>query len=100
MEPIDYPSATTGTNAPDAQGKWWAQSKTVWGALITAAATVIPVLGPLIGIELSGEVVRQAGEQTISAVQALAGLFGTLLTLYGRLKADGPLTRKDVNVRL
>lgn len=97
MEPIEYPNAT---DTAAVQGKWWAQSKTVWGALITAAATVVPVLGPLIGIELSGEVVRQAGEQTISAVQALAGLFGTLLTLYGRLKAAGPLTRKDVNVRL
>ncbi len=94
MEPIQYPSTTTGSTVP--AGKWWAQSKTVWGTLITAAATVLPVLGPLIGIELSGEVIRQAGEQTISAIQAVAGLFGTLLTLYGRMKAEGPLVRRDV----
>lgn len=81
-------------------GKWWAQSKTVWGAVITALATVVPVLGPLIGLELSAEVVKQAGEQTISVVQSVAGLFGTLLTIYGRLKADGPLTRRDMNIRL
>ena len=82
------------------QGKWWAQSKTVWGAAITAVATVVPVLGPLIGIELSADVVRQAGEQTLAAIQACAGLFGTLLTIYGRLKADGPLIRRNVNVKL
>ena len=81
-------------------GKWWVQSKTIWGALITAAAAVVPVLGPLIGIELSGDVVRQAGEQTISAVQALAGLFGTLLTIYGRVSAVQRLTRRVVNVKL
>ncbi len=81
-------------------GKWWVESKTIWGALITAAAAVVPVLGPLIGIELSGEVVRQAGEQTISAVQAIAGLFGTLLTIYGRISAVQRLARRVVNVKL
>ena len=80
--------------------KWWMESKTIWGALITAAAAVVPVLGPLIGVELSGEVVRQAGEQTISAVQAIAGLFGTLLTIYGRVSAVQRLGRRVVNVKL
>ena len=87
--------AMTQTNA-----KWWVQSKTIWGALITAAATVAPVLGPMIGIELSGEVVRQAGEQTITAVQALSGLFGTILTIYGRLSATAKLARMAVSVRV
>ena len=83
-----------------ANAKWWLQSRTIWGALITAAATVVPVLGPLIGIELPGEVVRQAGEQTISAVQALSGLFGTLLTIYGRLSATAPLVRMAVSLKV
>ena len=86
--------------AAQANAKWWLQSKTIWGALITAAATVVPVLGPLIGIELPGEVVRQAGEQTISAVQALSGLFGTLLTIYGRLSATAPLVRMAVSLKV
>ena len=80
--------------------KWWAQSRTIWGALVTAAAAVVPVLGPLVGIELSGDVVRQAGEQTISAIQAMAGLFGTLLTIYGRINASAPLVRRVLNVRV
>ncbi len=81
-------------------GKWWLQSKTIWGALITAAAAVVPVLGPLIGINLPGEVIRQAGEQLFSAAQVLGALFGTLLTIYGRVSAVERLTRRDVNVRL
>ncbi len=71
----------------DGASKSWTHSKTIWGALITAAATVLPVLGPVIGIDLPGDVIRQAGDQTISVVQAVTGLFGTLLTLYGRSKA-------------
>lgn len=79
--------------------KWWGHSKTIWGALITAAATVAPVLGPLLGLDLSGEVIKQAGEQAISAAQALAGLFGTLLTIYGRTKATLPLTRRSIALK-
>lgn len=84
----------------NATGKWWLQSRTVWGALISAAATLIPVLGPMIGIELSGDVIKQAGEQTLGAVQAVVGVAGTLLTIYGRLRASVPLTRRNLNVRL
>jgi uncharacterized protein (TIGR02594 family) len=81
-------------------GKWWAQSKTIWGALITAAAGVVPLLGPLLGVELSPETITQAGDQTLAAVQAATALIGTLLTIFGRLKAQGPLTRRSVSVRL
>lgn len=80
--------------------KWWAQSKTIWGALITAAASVAPLLGPLLGVELPADAVSQAGDQTLAAVQAVAALVGTLLTIFGRLKAQGPLSRRSVSVRL
>lgn len=96
MDPITYPDDTSG----QAPAKWWGHSKTIWGALITAAATVAPALGPLIGIDLSGDVVRQAGEQTMGAIQAVMALIGTLLTIYGRLKADSPISRKSVNLKL
>lgn len=105
MEPIQYPEskpvgANSGGAGVAANAKWWAQSRTIWGALITAAATVLPVLGPFIGIELSGDIIRMAGEQALNAVQALAGLIGTALTIYGRMKAAGPLVRKDVVVKV
>ncbi|HMN37954.1 MAG TPA: TIGR02594 family protein [Hyphomicrobium sp.] len=96
MDPITYPDEIK----EPAQTKWWGHSKTIWGALITAAATLAPVLGTLLGIELSGDVVREVGEQTIGAIQAVMALFGTLLTIYGRLKADGPVARKNVNLKL
>ena len=96
---MDMKDMQTTVELP-AGGKWWVQSKTIWGALITAAAAVVPVLGPLIGINLPGEVIRQAGEQLFSAAQVFGALFGTLLTIYGRVSAVERLTRRDVNVRL
>ncbi len=96
MDPITYPDDTNEQPST----KWWGHSKTIWGALITAAATVAPALGPLIGIDLSGDVVRQAGEQTMGAIQAVMAFIGTLLTIYGRLKATSPISRKSVNLKL
>ena len=83
---------TRAVVAADNSSKWWAHSKTVWGTLITAAATVIPVLGPALGITLPADVITTFGNQAVKAVQALAGLFGTVLAIYGRLSAAGTLT--------
>jgi uncharacterized protein (TIGR02594 family) len=83
--------ATNTQTAGDDDSKWWAHSKTMWGTLITAAATVIPALGPALGIVLPADIITTFGDQAITAVQALAGLFGTILAIYGRLKADTPL---------
>lgn len=82
------------------QGKWWPQSKTVWGALITAVTTVLPLIGPLIGINISADLIKLLGDQTVAVVQALGGLVGTLLTLYGRVTASAPLVRQVVNVKV
>lgn len=81
-------------------GKWWAHSKTVWGTLITAAATVLPVIGPLFGLNLPAEVITKIGDQALVVIQAAAGLFGTLLTIYGRAQATQRLVRKDVSLRM
>ena len=83
--------ATTTQSTAEDDSKWWGHSKTMWGTLITAAATVIPVLGPALGVTLPADVIKTFGDQAITAVQALAGLFGTVLAIYGRLKADTPL---------
>ena len=72
-------------------GKWWLRSKTMWGTLITAAATVIPAIGPALGIVLPADIITTFGDQVITAAQAITGLFGTVLAIYGRLKADTPL---------
>lgn len=80
--------------------KWWGKSMTIWGAIVSALATIAPALGPLIGVDISGEIVRHAGGQAAIALQALAGLVGTLLTIRGRLRATQPLGQRDISFRL
>ena len=99
MEQTKGGSAMEETTTTAESGKWWAKSKTIWGAAMTAAASLIPLLGPLLGIELSADAVKQAGDQTLAAIQAVTALIGTLLTIYGRLRAGGPLTRRSVSLR-
>lgn len=99
--PGDIPGQTAaGETDVSADGKWWGHSKTVWGTLITTLATVLPVIGPLFGLHLPADVITQIGDQTLVVVQALAGLFGTLLAIYGRSTASMPLVRRDVNLRM
>jgi lysozyme family protein len=100
LEPAQIAKGETSmdSNAADASAitsddtKWWAHSKTVWGTIITAAATVIPVIGPVLGISLPADIIQTFGDQAVTAVQAIAGLLGTILAIYGRLKAATPLT--------
>lgn len=98
--PGEIPGQPMAGQPQISDGKWWLQSKTVWGALITTLATVLPVIGPLFGLYLPADVIQQIGDQTLAVVQAVAGLFGTLLTIYGRTTARVPLMRRDVNLRM
>jgi uncharacterized protein (TIGR02594 family) len=91
--------AMTKTTEPAAT-KWWGHSMTVWGALVTAAAAILPAFGPLLGLEITSEFVRQVGADIGAIVQAVAGVVGTLMTLYGRARATAPLMRREMNVRL
>jgi uncharacterized protein (TIGR02594 family) len=88
--------ATTTTPAP----KWWGQSVTIWGALLTGLSTVLPALGPVIGIDITADLVREAGEQIVATVQAVGGLIGIAMTIYGRVRATQPLDRRDVTMKL
>jgi lysozyme family protein len=80
--------------------KWWGHSLTIWGAIVTTLATVLPALGPVIGIDISGEMVRELGDQLARAVQAVGGLVGIAMTVYGRFRATRPLERRDVQMRV
>jgi len=75
-------------------------SVTIWGALITALSTVLPALGPVIGIDITGDLVREAGEQLVETLQAIGGLIGIAMTIYGRVRASQPLERRDLTVKL
>ncbi len=65
---------------------------TIWGAVITALSTVLPTLGPLFGIDISADLIQQAGDQIMSTLQAIGGLIGTAIAIYGRVRANEQLT--------
>ena len=88
-------------NAADPEAtKWWGHSLTIWGSLLTAATTVLPVIAPLLGLDLSAEIVRQLGDQSMHVAQAIGGLVGTLMALYGRSRASTRLERREVRLQL
>lgn len=80
--------------------KWWGQSITIWGAMITALSTVLPAIGPAFGVDITGDLVREAGEGIVLTVQAVGGLIGTLMTIYGRMRASTGLTQRSVQMKL
>ena len=86
--------------APLPAGKWWAASMTIWGAAVTALSTVMPVIAPALGLDISPQLVRQAGDDAVAVVQAIGGLAGLALTVYGRLRATTHLTRRELRVRM
>jgi pimeloyl-ACP methyl ester carboxylesterase len=73
---------------------------TVWGIAVTALSTVLPALGPLLGLNLTAELIRQLGDNVVVFGQALGGLVGTILAIYGRVRASGPLERRQVTLSL
>lgn len=90
----------TQQDGTTSSGKWWAHSMTIWGALITAAATVLPAIGPLIGIDITPDLVNEFGEQVAQLIQAIVGLVGVIMTIYGRVRATTSLERRQITLQL
>lgn len=90
------PMQVEDNNSP----KWWGQSMTIWGALMTAAAAVIPTLGPIIGLDINAAAIRELGDQALSLLQAATALIGTALAIYGRTRAIQPLARRSITLKL
>ena len=78
--------------------KWWGESMTIRGVLITTAATVLPAVAAAAGIDIG--LVRNLGEQAIGVVQSIGGLVGTGMAILGRVRASGPITTRDVTIRI
>jgi uncharacterized protein (TIGR02594 family) len=93
-------SAATETPAEAPATKWWGRSLTIWGVAITALSTVLPTVGPLIGLHITPELVLLLGDQVILAVQAVGGLAGTILTVYGRMRATTTLERRQIKLTM
>ena len=97
----DTPMTNSATSSPTtSEPKWWGQSLTIWGTIVTTLATVLPVVGPLIGFDISAEMVRQLGDGVVHVGQALGGVIGVLMAIYGRTRAFQPLIRRDFMVKL
>ena len=80
--------------------KWWAQSLTVWGTLITALTTVLPIIGPFIGLNVSGTLIANFGDQVTHILQALGGLLGTFMAIVGRFRASAPLLQTVLTLKI
>jgi hypothetical protein len=92
---------TDATPAPaPTDSKWWGQSMTIWGAIITTLSTVLPVLGPALGIDVTADLVREVGAEVVQTVQAVGGLVGTILTIYGRARASQPLAQRAMSLKI
>ena len=82
------------------QPKWWAQSLTVWGTIITALSTVLPIIGPFIGLNVSGTLIANFGDQVTHILEALGGLLGTLMAIIGRFRASAPLQQNVLTLKI
>ena len=102
--PNDEPKGPTpmadSTSEQQATAKWWGQSITIWGAIITGLSTVLPALGPAFGVDITGDLVREAGTGIVQTVQAVGGLLGTIMTIYGRVRATKPLEQRNMQLKL
>lgn len=66
--------------------KTWYRSKTVWGALIAVATSLLQVAG----VDLTPEVQSDLADLAI----AFAGAIGGALSIYGRISAQALIGRK------
>jgi lysozyme family protein len=91
----------TATASPaTADSKWWGQSMTIWGVVITFLSTVLPTMGPLLGLNVTADLVHQIGDQVVQVVQSIGGLVGTILTIYGRTRATTLLERRQITLNV
>lgn len=86
--PTTKPDATIDTKG------WW-QSMTIWGTLLTAITTVLPLVGVTLGISITPELAEEIGQNVVVVVQALGGLIGTLMALFGRARATALLQARS-----
>ncbi|MBX9861584.1 MAG: TIGR02594 family protein [Hyphomicrobium sp.] len=81
------------TPSMPSDGKWWGHSLTIWGTIVTVLSSVLPALAPVTGIDVTPDLIESAGRGVVETVQAVGALIGTLLTIYGRVRADQPIQR-------
>jgi uncharacterized protein (TIGR02594 family) len=95
--PAKEPPMTTVPS--DVTPKWWGNSMTIWGTLLTAITTVLPAIAPLFGLDITGEMIVGLGHSLTALFQAIGGVAGTVMAIYGRIRATQPLMRRPLSLR-
>jgi uncharacterized protein (TIGR02594 family) len=99
-EPQTMPDTSSSPlSSPSVDAKWWGNSLTIWGTLITAASTVAPTVLAVFGIDIPSSLIEQLGTDVVTVAQALGGLVGTVMTIVGRTRAALPLARRPMSLR-
>jgi hypothetical protein len=57
-------------------------------------------LGPVLGLNITAELVHQLGDNVVTFAQAAGGLIGTIMAVYGRLRTSTPLERRQVTLSM
>lgn len=66
--------------------KWIVWSRTAWGAVIMFVTAVLPVVGPVLGINLTAADLAGLGDSGTNLINAVGAFGGAVLTLVGILK--------------
>ena len=99
-QPMPTDNSASAQPASGSEPKWWANSMTIWGVVVTTLSTVLPTLGPVFGLNITAELIRQLGDNVVIFGQAFGGLVGTVMAVYGRVRASGPVERRQVTLNL
>ena len=59
-----------------------------------------PVLGPALGLNVAGELIRQLGDNVVLLAQAIGGVAGTAMAIWGRIRATQPIERRPFTISL
>ncbi len=101
FDPATLPSPAKSTrDAATAPGKWWGESLTIWGTILTTVTTVAPVIFAVFGIDMPASLIQQLGRDAVIAAQAIGGLIGTVMTIAGRVRAEQRLITRPLTLRL
>jgi lysozyme family protein len=101
--PTPMPTDTASPAAPSPAtppAKWWGNSMTIWGVIVTALSTVLPAVGPVLGINITADLVHQLGDNVVQFGQAAGGLVGTIMAIYGRVRTSTPIERRQFTISM
>lgn len=92
QQPITQEKAKM-TEAATLPTKPWSQSLTIWGTIVTFLSAVAPAIGSLIGLDVTAGDVQAVGNGVTQAIQAIGGVVGTVMAIYGRVRTKEAIAK-------